>query len=165
MAINWTRLTSADLPHVSRIAAKVHPDFPETDAVFADRLRLYPDGCWLLYVDGSPAGYVLSHPMLFGQLPALNALLGALAETADSFYIHDLALVPDARGTGAATQIVSMLAEHAKTSRFATMSLVAVNASQHFWEKQGFAVMRRPELASKLRTYEADARFMVRKLD
>lgn len=165
MIFQWRPLEPADLAHVSTIAAGVHPGFPEDDAVFEERLHLCPDGCWLLAADGYVAGYVFSHPVLLGSVPPLNSLLGRLAPDADSFYIHDLALLPVARGSGAAPRIIEKLVNHATVNQFATMSLVAVNSSQRFWEKRGFVLSDRPDLAAKLRTYEDAARFMIRKLD
>jgi GNAT superfamily N-acetyltransferase len=160
----WRPLTPADLPAVEAIAADVHPDFFEEPAVFAERQRLYPDGTHILEAGGAPCGYVLSHPWRAASLPALNALLGTLPDDADSYYLHDLALLPRARGTGAAGRIVADLVAHARAEGFASMSLVAVNASQAFWERQGFAVKESPALASKLDSYEPSARFMVRSL-
>ena len=43
---------------------------------------------------------------------------------------------------------------------FPTMNLVAVNGSRPFWEKQGFVVEDRPDLAEKLAGYEAEARYL-----
>lgn len=165
MAFEWQPMQAEDLSLVSSIAAEVHPAFPEEEAVFAERLRLFPEGCKLLQVDGAAAGYLFSHPVKFGQVPELNSLLGEVAVGADSLYIHDLALLPHARGTGAAKQIVSQMSSWARTRGFATMSLVAVNESQRFWESQWFIVANRPELADKLESYEPEARFMVRQLD
>ncbi len=44
------------------------------------------------------------------------------------------------------------------------LSLVAVNNSIPFWARFGFEVVNEPSLASQLLTYDADARFMVRKI-
>jgi len=162
--IAWRPLAPADLPAVEAIAADVHPDFFEEPAVFAERQRLYPAGTHLLEVEGTPAGYVLSHPWRLGSLPALNALLGALPEDADTYYLHDLAILPRARGAGAAGRIVADLVAHARQAGFAAMSLVAVNGSRQFWERHGFAARDVPALADKLTSYEADARYMVRAL-
>ena len=166
--MEWRPLAATDLPLVEAIAAIVHPDFPEDSAVFAERQRLYPEGARLLEVDGVAAGYVLSHPWRYGQLPALNGLLGALPADADTFYIHDLALLNKARGTGAAARIVGEIQRHARSQGFATMSLVAVNDSLAFWHKHGFRAQRpstlTPELVAKLASYEAAARFMVKAL-
>ncbi|KKB10661.1 GCN5 family acetyltransferase [Devosia geojensis] len=162
--IAWRPLAPADLPSVEAIAADVHPDFFEEPAVFAERQRLYPAGTHLLEVEGAPAGYVLSHPWRLGSLPALNALLGALPHDADTYYLHDLALLPRARGTGAAGRIVADLVAHARQAGFAAMSLVAVNCSRRFWEKHGFAVRDVSALAGKLMSYEDGAHYMVRAL-
>lgn len=163
-AMHWRALTTFDLPVVEAIAAKVHPDFPEDGVVFAERQRLYPDGTRLLELDGMPSGYILSHPWRFKSLPALNALLGAIPADADTYYFHDLALLPAARGTGAAAMIIGDIQRHARLQGFATMSLVAVNGSIPFWTKHGFRPFPAPELAEKLLSYEAAARFMVKQL-
>ncbi|HUH76504.1 MAG TPA: GNAT family N-acetyltransferase [Devosia sp.] len=162
--IQWRELTALDLPQVEAMAAAVHPAFPEDGAVFAERLKLYPDGTRLLEVDGQPAGYLLSHPWRFKALPELNTLLGAIPADADTYYVHDLALLPAARGTGAAARIVGDLLRHARARGFATVSLVAVNGSVPFWHKHGFRPQPAPELADKLDSYEAAAKFMVRQL-
>ncbi len=163
--VAWRSMTGYDLASVSEIAGKVHPGFFEADAVLAEKFALYRNGCYLFEISERPAGYVLSHPWRRGSLPALNTLMGQLPAEADSFYIHDLALLPMARGVGAAGQIVAALAKHAQAQGFATMSLVAVNNSIPFWQRQGFEVEDRPELADKLAGYEDTARYMIRPLD
>nr|WP_295885638.1 GNAT family N-acetyltransferase [uncultured Devosia sp.] len=160
--MHWRGLTALDLPDVEAIAAKVHPDFPEDMAVFAERQRLYPDGARLLELDGVAAGYILSHPWRFKALPELNALLGAIPDDADTYYLHDLALLPAARGTGAAAMIVGDILRHARSTGLASVSLVAVNGSLPFWYKHGFRALKAPELDEKLASYEATARYMVK---
>lgn len=156
----WRPLRAADLSAVSSIAARVHPDFPEDDAVFADRLALAPEACFLFEREGEPSGYVLAHPFRRGALPALNSVLGTLPVAPDTLYIHDLALLAAARGTGAARAIVSALAGLARPH--GAMSLVAVNGSAPFWTAMGFAIEPAPQLFSKLATYARDACYMVR---
>jgi GNAT superfamily N-acetyltransferase len=157
-------MTMDDLAAVEAIAAEVHPAFPEDAEVFAERLALYPEGARMLEQDGVAAGYLFSHPWTYRVLPPLNALLGALPEMADTYYVHDLALVPAARGSGAASLVVHDLVEHARDRGFASMSLVAVNGSIPFWLRHGFTVSEAPELAYKLKSYEEAARLMVRGL-
>ena len=162
--VAWRALTGYDMAAVEAIAAAVHPSFFESPEVLAERQRLYRNGAYLLEIGERPAGYVLSHPWRSGELPALNALLGALPEDADTYYIHDLALLPVARRIGAASFIVEALAKHARAHGFPNMSLVAVNASQSFWERHGFAVADAEDLSEKLASYEAAARLMVLRL-
>ncbi len=160
--VAWRALTGYDFRAVFDIANRVHPDFFEAEAVLAEKFELYRNGCYLLEVSEKPAGYVLSHPWKRGDLPALNTLLGTIPDDADSYYIHDLALLPLTRGLGAARQIVNALTKHARAMGYGTMSLVAVNGSLPFWEKQGFAVEERPELSEKLAAYEDAAHYMVK---
>lgn len=162
--IHWRALTTLDLPMVEAIAAVVHPDFPEDTAIFAERQRLYPDGTRFLELGGVPSGYIISHPWTFKSLPALNSRLGAIPADASTYYLHDLALLNKARGTGAAAMIVGDIINHARARGFANLSLVAVNSSQPFWHKHGFRVVDVPELKEKLASYEAAARFMVKPL-
>lgn len=158
--MHWRALTTLDLPVVEAIAAKVHPGFPEGPGVFAERQKLYPDGTRLLEMDGSPAGYLLSHPWRAGTVPALNALLGAIPADADTFYVHDLALLNPARGTGAAAMIVGEILRHARGIGLPSVSLVAVNGSLPFWHKHGFRPVDVPELADKLASYETKAQYL-----
>ncbi|MBJ7577293.1 GNAT family N-acetyltransferase [Devosia sp. MC532] len=162
--VAWRAMTGYDMDAVNAIAGRVHPGFFEAPEVLAEKFQLYRNGCYLFEVQERPAGYMLSHPWKLGSLPALNALLGQLPDDLDTYYIHDLALLPLARGVGAAGKIVSALTKHAAAMGYPTMSLVAVNGSVSFWEKQGFQVEDRPELAEKLSAYEAHAEFMVKRI-
>jgi ribosomal protein S18 acetylase RimI-like enzyme len=160
----WRAMTGYDLPAISRIASVVHPGFHESDAVLAERQQLYHNGAYLLEVNERPAGYVLSHPWKLDGLPELDKTLGHLPPDPDTYYIHDVAVLPLARRIGAASFIVEALTKHAGAQGFASMSLVAVNGSQGFWERHGFAVEDRPDLAGKLQGYEEAARLMIRRL-
>ena len=157
-------MTISDLSAVMAIAARVHPDFFEGKTVFAERLRLFPAGARIFETSGRVAGYLFSHPWRSLDIPALNCLLGALPEEAATYYIHDLALWPSARGTGAAGSVIADLLESASRQGLRSASLVAVNGSQGFWAKYGFVVDPCPELSSKLVTYEPSAAFMVKPL-
>ncbi|WP_422679853.1 GNAT family N-acetyltransferase [Chelatococcus albus] len=147
------------------IARAVHLAHPERPEVFAERLALLPAGCHVLEeAGGALAGYVLSHPWRDRAPPALDSLIGGLPVPPATFYLHDLAILPEARGGGAGGRIVARLAEIAAGLGLPTLSLVAVNASVPFWQRQGFAVAEEPALAAKLASYGADARFMTRAL-
>ncbi|MDR3475460.1 MAG: GNAT family N-acetyltransferase [Devosia sp.] len=157
-------MSALDLGTVEAIAEVVHEKFYEAPAVLAEKRDLYPNGAHILEIGERPVGYVLSHPWKRASIPALNARLGAIPGDADSYYIHDLALLPVARRIGAAQFIVGALAKHAEARGFATMSLVAVNGSEGFWARQGFVAEDVPELTGKLLSYGEGARYMVREL-
>lgn len=154
-------MAADDLTQVDAVAAVAHPDYPEDSAVFAERLALHPPGCRVLG-HGEITGYVVSHPWHLGAPPRLNSMLGIIPLSAATYYLHDLALLPSARGRGAAPMVVALLAAHAHDLGFPTMSLVAVNGSIPFWERLGFAPAATQPAA--LASYDGDARLMVRDL-
>ena len=164
LGMNWRTMSALDIDAVEAIAEVVHKDFYEAPDVLAEKRSLYPNGAQFLEIEERPVGYVLSHPFKLNTIPALDTLLGALPADADTYYIHDLALLPVARRMGAAHFIVGVLAKHALARGFRTMSLVAVNGSEGFWARQGFVAQDIPELTGKLLGYAADARYMVRAL-
>ncbi len=157
-------MAQADLPTTAALAALIHPSYPEEDAVFAERLALYPAGCRVFHNAGRVEAYVVSHPWRRFEAPALNSLLRALPVAPSTFYIHDLALSPAVRNTGAASAIVALLAEHALAEDIRNMSLVAVNGSAGFWQRQGFTPTHDTALAHSLNSYGGDAHYMMRDL-
>ena len=164
MEQGWRGMVAEDLPAMVAIAAIVHPRYFEEAAILAERRALYPAGCLILESGTGPAGYVLSHPWRFAAPPPLNCRLGALPARPATYYLHDLALLPEARGRGAARDAVAILAAQARSAGFSTMSLVAVNHSEEFWRRLDFESLDRPDLAATLAAYDSEARYMVRVL-
>ncbi len=157
-------MTVADLRAVEAIGEAVHLAYPEDPEVFAERLALFPLGCHVLQQGEALAGYVISHPWRLAAPPALNVLLGGLPQPADCYYIHDLALLPAARGRGVARRVARALGVMAFSLGLPEVALVAVGDSRGFWERQGFVAQALPELAEKLASYDDGARYMRRKL-
>ncbi|WP_031336545.1 GNAT family N-acetyltransferase [Rhodopseudomonas sp. B29] len=165
-AHHWRPMTAADLPAVDAIAAIVHVNYPEDAAVFAERLSLHPQGCYVLQFEherNDITGYLISHPWTFKQPPALNSLLCAIPSPASTYYIHDIALLPQARGGGAASDILAKLMT-AATSFADNVSLVAVAGTERFWRRQGFVNVEDRALARKLTSYDDSACYMQRRL-
>jgi ribosomal protein S18 acetylase RimI-like enzyme len=160
----WRPMTMEDAAPVCAIADRVHVNYPEDDAVFMERLRLYPEGCAMFEQAGQVAAYAITHPWHYGEPPALNVMLGAIPDSATTYYIHDIAMLPETRGSGAGSAVVGAVIAHAAKTGAPNVSLVAVNNSVPFWSRFGFEIVNEPKLAQKLLTYDADARFMVRSL-
>jgi hypothetical protein len=57
---------------------------------------------------------------------------------------------------------VARLVAEAEALKIANISLVAVNESVAFWTRHGFRLVPDAALDKKLRSYDDDARFMVR---
>jgi len=153
-------MTATDLADAHALSQVVHPGYPEDRAIFTERLRLYPAGCFALSGETEIAGYALSHPFAKNSAPALNSLLGTLPEPCDIYYIHDIAILPQARKGGAGAAIVARLRAQARTAGFDAIGLVAVNDSAPFWERQGFVAQNVAGLAEKLASYGRNACYM-----
>jgi GNAT superfamily N-acetyltransferase len=151
-------MRACDLAAVEAIAAAVHPAFPEAAAVPAERLALCPEGCLVLAGLEGVVGYLVSHPWLAGLAPKLDSLLGALPAAPGCWYLHDLALLPAARGRGAAAAAVAQVMALACGAGLGGVALVAVGNSAGFWRRMGFEAAPGPALAS----YGPGAAYMVR---
>lgn len=160
----WRAMTANDLEAVHALGERVHPGYPERIEVFAERLRLYGDGCRVLEAGDAMAGYVISHPWHPMTPPKLDTLLVAMPTFPATFYIHDLALLPVARGSGAGARCVADLVAHTMAIGLADLSLVAVNASVPFWRRQGFDIVESRSINAALQSYDDAARFMIRRL-
>lgn len=152
---------AGDLPDVERISTIVHPNYPERDEVPVERLRLFPAGCLIVPRNGATIGYAIAHPGLIGQPPPLDTLLGVLPVDADCLYIHDVALLPEARGMRLGAAVTATLAAVARTLGLSHLALTAVNNSAAFWSRQGFAAA---PIKKSLASYGSDAVYMVRAL-
>src|SRR5690606_34573066 len=97
----WRSMHAADVAAVVAISDAVHGRFTEPAAVYRERLALYPRGCFVLERGGAIVGYLVSHPWTRGTSPELGRPIGAIPRHADIYYLHDIALLPPARGTGA----------------------------------------------------------------
>lgn len=147
------------------IQGVVHALLPERREVMAEKLGLCPAGCRLLARDGDVMGYGLSHPWRLGGVPALDRPLGAIPDDADCFYLHDVALLPAARGRGAGRAFVDHVRAEARRRDVAALALVSVYGTVPLWSTLGFAVRELPGLAAKLGPYGTEARYMVSDLD
>jgi hypothetical protein len=100
---HWRPAHASDLPAVSTIAARIHPDLPERPEVFAEKMRLYPDGCRVLATDDGIVGYGLAHPWMQHRIPPLDGFLEQLPGDADCLYLHDIAVLPTFAAASRAT--------------------------------------------------------------
>lgn len=160
----WRAMLDEDIPAVSAISDAVHGALTESAEVFAERLLLYPAGCFLLDCGGEATGYLISHPWRRRSPVPLGQLIGSIPREADGYYIHDLALLPETRGLGAGQRAVELVLAHAADSGFREVSLVAVNGADGFWAGQGFSHVEDATLARKLHGYGPGTFFMERRL-
>jgi GNAT superfamily N-acetyltransferase len=161
---HWRAARASDLPAISAIAARIHPGLPERPDVFAEKMRLYPEGCRVLVTNEEIVGYGLAHPWMQHRVPSLDGFLERLPDDADCLYVHDVAVLPDFRG-GTSRVYVAAIEELAHASGIAMLALVSVYATRPLWERLGFRpVIADAELRAKLASYGHSAIYMLRDL-
>ena len=152
-----------DLDAVVALAAAIHADHPERPEVFAERLALFPAGSRVVEAGEEVVGYALAHPGLIGRPPALDTLLGALPTAPDCLYLHDIALLPQARGHGLAIRLVADLEALAVAEGLDRLALVAINGLAPVWRQFGFLPTRGDAVwRGQLAGYGDDAVYMTR---
>lgn len=163
----WRPMASSDLASVDAVAEIVHPLYPESREVAAERLALYPAGCLVAVEGGRLVGYAIGHPGVLGRPPALDTLLGTLPAEADCLYLHDVALLPDVHGKGHGKALIARLESLARSAGLARLALTAVNNSAGYWARHGFAPYKAgdADLAAKMASYGEDALYLLRAVD
>lgn len=163
--MTWRPMQQADMTAVSAISDAVHGDYTEPLAVYDERRMLYPAGCFVLDAGRGVEGYLIVHPWRHGGPPPLGELMGALPATPDSLYLHDLALMPGARGTGAGAAATRIALEIAAHAGLRDVYLLAVNGAETFWASRGFAPVADRAVARKVRATYGDVVYMHRLAD
>jgi len=158
MEHGWRNALVEHLPAISAVSDAVHGRYSENIAVYAERLSLYPQGCFVFAWKGDVAGYLISHPASRGCLPHLGDLLGALPAQPDAYYLHDVVLLPTARGLGAGGAATRLTVDLARAGGFGEICLVALGGLEDYWSSQGFSPV--PERVDA--SYGAGARLMRR---
>lgn len=157
----WHPMQAAHLPAVHALAKRVHPGYPERPEIAAERLRLAPKWCCVLIGSDKVAGYLLAHPWRLRAPPRLDTLLGALPPEPDTLYLHDIVINPLRRGLGEGRAGIFALSNNAKNG-FPSISLISIGSVTSFWESLGFEVNSGSGLDPILRSYDPDARYMVK---
>ncbi len=156
-------MTPTDLEQVLTIQRRCYPpQYHEPLGAFENKIRQSPTSAWLAVEAEMALAYLVTLPVDEDHFPALHAVNWQPPVRPKWLYLHDLAVDPDHRGSGAGQGLVQRAFEHARASGLAGLALVAVQGSQPYWHKQGFQARQvdHPGLLAKLRSFGADASFM-----
>jgi len=161
-AVDIRMMEAADIRAVLRIQAVCYTELiPESDASLHAKLSASPSTCLIASLEGDSVGYLLSLPWEFSNPPALNAETCRLPLSPDCLYLHDLAVMPNARKLGTGRALVEAFLIRLRESGLGRASLVAVQNSAPYWERYGFRAVPQPEpLKSKLATYGKSVEYM-----
>ncbi len=173
MAIPYLRsVTTPDLPVVLEIQSRCYGQaFHEPLAAFQAKLS-ESGSAWLAWVDDVPAGYLFTLTLALTDTLALPSLADTTVPGLDNnnhpncLYLHDLAVLPEHRGSGISRLLFAAALEHATAMRLSHMALVAVQGSLPFWQSLGFQPVPTPppSIQTKLASYGEGAAFMLRSM-
>ena len=144
--------------------------FHETLAALADKLLRFPEGCRVCVADGTPVGYMFSHPGRLNSPPGLNKILDAAIGAADNdcYFIHDIAVMRSHRRLGVARRFLTYALGVASTHRYTIVTLVSVQGTRVYWQSPEFrfhAVQGPKETLDYIRQSYGDAAcYMVRRI-
>jgi len=162
--VKWRSTTAGDLDTTQKIGNEIHPDLSERPEVFAEKLALFPEGCFVLVQDETVLGYAFVHPWRLNDIPKLNEFLRRLPLSPECILIHDVAVLRQARGQGASKSLFELVANLAKERNLSYLSLVSVYNSHLHWARLGFELVSNDLIADQLNSYGETARYMVRRL-
>lgn len=133
------RLELADIPEVLRIQKEAYaPQLLESAATFIRKLTLFPDGCLGYDSDGVLCGYAFAHPWRSGSVAPLHDEFLELPSDADCLFVHDVAVAERQRGRGIGHELILALFGIGERMKVARYTLVAVQASESYWQRFGF---------------------------
>jgi GNAT superfamily N-acetyltransferase len=110
----------------------------EAEEVFASRRKIFKRGCLGCFEHDRLLAYVFCHPWVFDSIVPLGKKLSFIPESPTCLYIHDLAVIPEARHRGLATELLKAVFAIADGLNLKKYCLVAVQGSEEFWIKHGF---------------------------
>jgi ribosomal protein S18 acetylase RimI-like enzyme len=156
-------LQTADLDQLLALQRQCYGDaFLEPRGAFEAKLQAAPDACWVAERQGELIAYLVSLPVEGSQLPSLHATQWLRPAAPQWLYLHDMAVAPQARGSGAAATLLAHLRAFAQSLLLTEIGLIAVQGSQTYWARQGFVAApddaRMPP--AKLATFGPQACFM-----
>jgi GNAT superfamily N-acetyltransferase len=155
----WQPLLPSDLPFVDALADLVHITLQERPEVFAERLRLFPEGCKKLVLGSKIVGYGISHPWMTCSVPALDSMLESLPPSPNCIYVHDIVVSTDARGKGASQAYVQQIKSLATSMGIKYLALVSVYGTEVLWKRFGFKKFK--SAMKELETYGPFAKYMI----
>ncbi len=136
---NIRLLTAADLPSVLDAQRESYgAALIEDEAVFRERMRIFPAGMLGAISGETLAGYAVCHPWIFGRTVPLNSVVLEIPEGPDCLYIHAVAVRPAFRGAHIGGWLVAAVMEVGIIAGLRRFTLTAVQSSEKFWERFGF---------------------------
>ncbi|STQ91223.1 ribosomal protein S18 acetylase RimI-like enzyme [Iodobacter fluviatilis] len=156
-------LSPSDIQAIMTIQSACYPSALLEDAAhLVCKQQQSPSSCWVATKECEVVAYLFSHPWCGDTPPDLNSVLPPANTQQPIYYLHDLAVHPQARGLGLAQQLIDTALSWAKQHAFAQIRLIAVAGAAPFWLKQGFKPVfpLNEQILNKLSGYGPDTHYL-----
>lgn len=163
----WMPMSEEAVGRLSPIMEKAYPHLPDETTSFYQKRALYPEGCFILVPEAEPEhilGYVIAHPWRLNDIPPLNSVIEVLPGGCDVMYLHDIALLAEAQGIGAARAVLTKLDALAGRDGYSQIAITAIPQAVDYWHKRGFEEVHVPQLDEKLMEYGIGSKYMLHKV-
>ena len=160
----WRDAVLDDAETISAIERRVHTLAPERIEVFREKIALFGAGCRILMKGAGAVGYGLAHPWRCDDVPPLDRLMGAIPPDAACLFLHDVAILPEARAAGASRAFVDHAARVAAREGLSALALVSVYGTDRLWRRHGFIPRPSAATGAQLVPYGETALYMVQRL-
>ena len=166
MTLSLRPLRVADVPLVLALQAQCYEaQFLEGAQAFAAKLAAAEslDCSWIALRGDEAVAYAVALPVCLQSLPTLDASSITASMQPELLYLHDLAVAPLGRSLGLGRRLADQVEQSARTLGLDRIGLIAVQGSEPYWQRQGFAAVESlPE--GKLASFGAGALWMERSL-
>ena len=155
-------MAERDLDAVLAIQSSCYTEVaPETLHSIRAKLVASSTTCFVAVASGEVVGYLIALPWEFANPPVLNLERCELPQRPDCLYLHDLAVVPKARGLGVGVKLVETFFKVLERLRLPRAALIAVQGSSAYWERFGFQIASTDaDLRAKLLSYGTHVVYM-----
>jgi hypothetical protein len=161
----WRPIRPSDLDAINHIADEIHRSLPERAEVFEEKCTLFPEGCFAFVREEEVLGYGLSHLWQMGDIPHLDTFLRKLPDSPNCIFIHDVAVLSQARGENAAGAYIALVSAVARKYKITHLTLVSVYNTDVLWSRYGFKIVCDMSLVKKLDDYGQSAKYMALELN
>ncbi|WP_434778197.1 GNAT family N-acetyltransferase [Neisseria sp. Ec49-e6-T10] len=158
------QMQASDIQAVLTMQTLVYPESLLEDADFyLNRLQLSPNLCLVAEQRGLLIGYLISYPWQIDYPPQLNEVLADIPTKANSWFVHDCAVIPQAQGLGVARGLLNKAEKNAREKQLSYASLVSLGQAVTYWQKQNYHFVEK-NMGKKLACYGDGAAYMYKKL-
>ena len=130
--------TLSDVSALARIQYECFGDeFLESEQSYRSKLESNPQTCFIAEHDDTVCSYIIGLAVDEHSFPILNAPSIITPDNPTILYLHDLSVLPRARGKGISEALIQRLLKQSQD--FEQTMLIAVQDSLSFWQRYDFS--------------------------